>query len=221
MSGKEGIALERAGAFEFLAGIFLKEPSVSIVNELKVWAKEGEDAKMLSLLENVVQEDPDLTGLTQEYYDLFFVPVSGRFVPPFESAIRGAVRQAGGPTKFGSYWGDTTVKLADLYERTRFHPERLAVFEPLRQLNLPDHVGLELSFMAYLCRLEAKQLERGLSAKLIRKIQTNFLQEHLRGWLGLWVNDLERVQQSGYYLYFARQARDLCQEEAQTLLKHA
>lgn len=221
MSGKEGIALERAAAFEFLAGIFLKEPSVSIMNEVKIWAKEGKEPEMLPLLENIDREDPDLTGLTQEYYDLFFVPVSGRFVPPFESAIRGAVRQDGGATKFGPYWGDTTVKLAALYERTQFHPERLAVFEPLRQLNLPDHVGLELSFMAYLCCLEAQQLERGLSAKLIRKIQTDFLQEHLRGWVGLWVNDLEKVPQSGYYLYFARQARDLCQEETQVLLKHA
>ncbi|GAB6174233.1 molecular chaperone TorD family protein [Paradesulfitobacterium aromaticivorans] len=214
MIEREETAGDRARAFEFLAGIFLKEPSMAAFNEVRIWAAEGKDPEILSLLQEINNQDPGLTELTQEYYDLFFVPVSGRFVPPFEAAIVGAMRQEGRQTKFGAYWGEQTIKLASLYEQTRFHPGELEVFEPLRGLNLPDHIGFELAYMAYLIRLEGKQGANGLSVKMIKKLEVQFLNEHLRVWLPLLVEDLRAVPQSGYYPYFAQLARDFCREEA-------
>lgn len=52
--------------------------------------------------------------------------MSGRFVPPFESAIRGATRQEGINTKYGEFWNIDTTKMANLYEQTQFRPEGLS-----------------------------------------------------------------------------------------------
>ncbi len=207
----------RAQAYEFLAGIFLKEPSAEILSELKTWAGINADGESQVLLAQIAQEDPLLDNLKQEYYDLFFVPVSGRFVPPFESAIISASRKEGKKTKFGSFWGLETTKVSDFYARAEFRPEQLTVFEPLRQINLPDHIGFELSFMAYLCRWQAQQKNRGLSTSEILRVQTSFLTRHLNRWLPLFVNDLGHTQQSGYYPYFAKIAQELCAQEVSDL----
>lgn len=208
---------ERAQAYEFLAGIFLKEPSEEILAELCKWAKASSEDEILPLLTNISTTDYLLEDLKQEYYDLFFVPVSGRFVPPFESAIVTASRRAGEKTKFGFFWGAETTEISQLYKRTEFHPEQLTIFEPLREINIPDHLGFELSFMAYLYRLHTNHKNRGLSTSGIRQLEAFFLDRHLNRWLPLFVADLEQVTQSGYYLYFARLARTLCQEDASDL----
>lgn len=204
----------RAGAYEFLAGIFLKKPSPEILSELNAWAQTSGDSQIQSLLTKILKKDPCLENLEQEYYDLFFVPVSGRFVPPFESAITGALREEGKTTKFGSFWGTETVEIAHLYERTGFQPNQLVIFGPLRELNLLDHLGFELSFMAYLCRLQEEQENLGLAISGLQQLQKSVLTQHLNRCLPLFVKDLERVDQSGYYLYFAKLTQTLCEEEA-------
>lgn len=210
----------RAEAYEFLAGIFLKEPSADILASLREWAQASSDQEGIALLDEISANDPSTESLKQEYYDLFFVPVSGRFVPPYESAITAAFRREGKKTKFGSFCGSETVEVSNLYERAEFHPEKLIVFEPLSQINLPDHLGFELSFMAYLCRLEGEQENLGLSTSGIRHLQASFLTRHLNRWLSLFIEDLNRVEQSGYYHYFARIAQALCEEEASLLSEH-
>lgn len=210
----------RAQAFEFLAGIFLKEPTREIFNELQAWAESSGEQEAIELLRKIVQNDPDLTGLVQEYYDLFFVPVSGRFVPPFESAIRDAWRYEEKKTRFGSLWGKATTEVASFYERIEFHPESLAAFEPLRHLNLPDHIGFELSFMSYLYHHEAEELKQSLTTKRVRRLEQEFLQNHLEHWIPLLVHDLSLIDQSGFYLYFAMLARDFCLEERIELTSH-
>lgn len=217
MIKEDGNELERAKAYEFLAGIFLKEPTHETLNGLKEWAKTGEEVQLFSLIERLEIQDPELKDLKQEYYDLFFVPVSGRFTPPFESAIRGAIRQDGQKTKFGAFWGEETIQIAAQYERMEFNPHLLSSFEPLRQLNLPDHIGDELAYMAYLCRLEAERQRVNQTVEALQTLEKEFLRAHLLKWLPDFVEDLLKVSQSGFYLYFAEMARDLCQDELTVL----
>lgn len=209
-------AAERAKAYEFLAEIFLQEPDKEGITRLKSWAHGNEQA-LLSLLEKIEAQDQELTVLCQEYYDLFFVPVSGRFVPPFESAVRNALRKDGEKTKFGRLLGDETALVDALYRQTEFFPGRLPVFDPLKQLNVPDHLGFELAYMAYLCRLEEERVVKGLQTGPIRMLEEQFLGSHLNQWLSLLVGDLSRMEQSGYFMYFVEQARDLCLEEEKVL----
>ncbi len=203
----------RAQAYEFLAGIFLKEPTAEILSELKSWAQVSADEEIQILLAKIAREDSLLAALKQEYYDLFFVPVSGRFVPPFESAVISASREEGEKTKFGSFWGLETAKVSDFYAHAEFRPEQLTVFEPLRQINLPDHIGFELAFMAYLCRWQARLESRGSATTEIQAAQASFLTRHLNRWLPLFAGDLGQTRQSGYYPYFTKIAQELCAQE--------
>ena len=215
----DGSALDRAKGYEFLAGIFLKEPNVEVFQILKDWAASiEEDAELGVLLNRIEEKDPTLEGLTQEYYDLFFVPVSGRFVPPFEAAIRGAFREEGKKTKFGSFWGSETAQISEIYKQIGFHPEELEIFEPLKQMNMPDHIGFELSFMAYLCQVEENLNKNGQSSESVLNLEKIFLDQHLNSWLTLLKEDLGRVESTGFYTYFVQLASNLCQEEEKILI---
>lgn len=213
-------AIERAQGYEFLAGIFLKEPSPEGLKVLILW-KEAETKEESLKLEKILQgfqtNDPELLKLKQEYYDLFFVPVSGRYIPPYESAIRGAVRSKKGKMKYGSHWGIPAHQLSDLYENVGFNPKALDIFEPLKETQLPDHLGLELSFMAYLCRLEDKFINEGQEIRGLRNLQKSILKDHLQEWLPQFTTELLNVEVSGYYSYFALLALGLCQEELKSL----
>ncbi|HVJ48183.1 molecular chaperone TorD family protein [Desulfitobacterium sp.] len=209
-------AIDRARGYELLAGIFLKEPSPQVIQVLKAWTESGTTGELLELagiLNRIQTHDPELLCLTQEYYDLFFVPVSGRFLPPFESAIRGAERSKGKKIKYGSHWGSPAHQLSDLYERVGFNPGALNIFEPLKETKIPDHLGLELSFMAYLCRMENKATNAGQEISGIRQLQQRVLENHLLEWLPQFTAELLKLEVSRYYPYFAQLALELCQEE--------
>ncbi|NMA70081.1 MAG: molecular chaperone TorD family protein [Desulfitobacterium sp.] len=217
MLGKAEIAWERAKIYELLSGVFLKEPSPEIFSLLKKWGTTLDNPQIIRTMEKIQENDPELEELTQEYYDLFFVPVSGIFVPPFEAAIRGAQREKGRKTKFGSYWRQTTVALSHLYEQIGFVTQDLQMFEPLKAMRIPDHIGLELSAMAYLCRVEARRYQEGQNSEPIQYLERILLEEHLNQWLDLFVEDLKEVDRTGFYTAFASLAAEFCRLEGAEL----
>lgn len=214
MFGADGSALERARAYEFLAGIFLKEPNAEVFSLIKDWAESiEEEVGLEAILKPMEEIDPSLEALTQEYYDLFFVPVSGRFVPPFEAAIRGARREEGKKTQFGSFWGNETAQISEIYERIGFRTQELDIFEPLKQMNMPDHIGFELSALAYLCQVEENLNKNNQSLEAVRNLEKTLLDKHLNRWLPLLKEDLQCVKSTGFYSFFVQLACDLCEEE--------
>lgn len=219
MFESEGTASERASAYEFLAGIFLNEPTEELFKYLRSWATGigDEEVEFNSLLKWIEDTDSTLEVLKQEYYDLFFVPVSGRFVPPFEAAIRGASREQGKKTKFGSFWGSVTSQVSGIYEQIGFLTEELGIFEPLKQMNMPDHIGFELSAMGYLCQVEDNLAQSGQGVEAVRKVEKTLLTKHLNQWLPLLKGDLKAVESTGFYLYFLQVACSLCEEEQRIL----
>lgn len=217
MLEKAEIAWERAKVYEILSGVFLKEPNSEMFSLLKKWVYTLKDEEGIRVLAKVEEQDPNLERLTQEYYDFFFVPVSGLFVPPFEAAIRGAQRKKGRKTKFGSYWRDTTVSIAHLYEQIGFASQNLKMFEPLKAMSIPDHLGLELSALAYLCRVEARRHQEGQSVDSITYLEKVLLERHLTQWLDLFVQDLKEVDKTGFYTAFASLASEFCRLEVAEL----
>lgn len=210
-------AINRAKGYEVLAEVFLKEPSPELIKGIQMWteAAAAEELNLLKdILKNVHTYDPKLENLTQEYYDLFFVPVSGRFIPPFESTIRGAKREKGKKIKYGAHWGTQAYRLADLYEKLGFNPGALAIFAPLKETKIPDHLGLELLFMAYLCRLEDRRTKAGQDITTVRQLQKTMINDHLLGWLPQFTEELVKLEVSGFYSYFAQLALELCREES-------
>ena len=178
----------RADRYGFLAALFLQEP------------KEQTLPKQLQALNIAEQYAPtSLTALvsdiSQEYFDCFFVPMSSKYTPPLESVFTGVSGQGRGPLV-----GPATQETAELYEATGFNPSDLLVFAPLKEMALPDHVGFELAFMAYLCLQEEKSAERcdKAAVKNWTEWQLHFLSEHLTCWLPKLAEALEKRQARFY-----------------------
>lgn len=213
----EGSARERALGYELLASIFLNEPTWEQFRVLKKWAADLEESWLEELLREIEEGDPELEELQQTYYDLFFVPVSGRFVPPFEAAIRGARRQKGGKTKFGGFWGDSTLQISHIYQQIGFEPEKMTIFQPLKEMNIPDQIGFELAALAYLCQTEESWQKAKKDLGALHHWQKVLLEEHLNQWLPQLREDLAGADPTGFYTYFAGLAAEFCQEEVRLL----
>lgn len=102
-----------------------------------------------ALLEAAVSLFPELgspgetspEAALRDYHDLFFVPVSGRYLAPFESVQREG--RLGGPLTHG---------VASIYRLTEFDPRALDVSPHWLYQDLPDHIGFELAFISALLR---------------------------------------------------------------------
>jgi TorA maturation chaperone TorD len=127
----------------------------------------------------------DLPSLRQEYMDLFAVP-TGRYVTPFEDVFRG--RSAEGKEVRGPLLGERAIVVIRAYRRAGAEMD-------CGCMELPTHVGVELSFMNYLCEQEAaaqcsqdsvavpdRQNEKSANPAMYRELQSRFLQEHLNEW---------------------------------------
>ena len=129
--------------------------------------------------------DRKIASLKQEYMDLFAVP-AGRYVIPFEDVYRG--RTPGGKQPRGPLMGQQTIAVRKVYRRAGTRMNHACK-------ELPTHIGVELSFMNFLCEREAAAIrakeKNGLQNQnqtkiadsvAYRQLQIEFLQEHLNAW---------------------------------------
>ena len=89
---------------------------------------------------------------------------------------------------------EQTVQVRSWYRRFGLEPEKLHQ-EP------DDHVGLELSFLAYLAGLGLQALEAQDEPRLLSTIQSQrqFLAEHPMKWVPAWCARVEQYAHSDFY----------------------
>jgi len=139
-------------------------------------------------------------GLEAEYARLFVGP--GRPVAhPYESVYRE-----------GRVMGDCALAVRQIYAAEGLAPEGHS---------LPDHVALELEFMAHLTRREAEARERGdeEGALACLRQQEAFLSEHLGRWLPRFCQRVLTGEAHPFYASLAQRtrkhvARDVAQVRA-------
>jgi TorA maturation chaperone TorD len=132
-----------------------------------------------------VSVENDLPSLRQEYMDLFAVPM-GRYVTPFEDVFRG--RSADGKEVRGPLLGERAIAVTRVYRGAGAEMDGACK-------ELPTHVGVELSFMNFLCRRESashraqvpgatpdREKETLSEPTTYRELQSRFLREHLNRW---------------------------------------
>jgi TorA maturation chaperone TorD len=104
--------------------------------------------------------------------------------------------------------GRTTIAVEQFYRRAGM---------PLsdRCIEMADHLGLELEFMAALCRLEAELETAGDSAgrEQCVAIQRAFFEEHLARWAPLCCERVIAQAESPFYQNIARYTTDFLQAE--------
>jgi TorA maturation chaperone TorD len=131
-----------------------------------------------------------LEGAVLDFEALFRVPGS-RYLSPYESVYRS--KTASG---WGCLCGPETAAVERLYLKEGLGPR--AEFT-----ELPDHVGVELEFMAYLCGKALDAMRTGDRALLVeyQRRQQLFFREHLEAWVRLLAEKLASQAQTSLYRF--------------------
>ncbi|QED46027.1 TorD/DmsD family molecular chaperone [Cytobacillus dafuensis] len=170
--------LARQNTYGFLASLFLQEPEKENIEEIQ--------QKLNDLINNMDQvlitSSEEVDDLIQEYYDLFFVPSSGQYVPPFESALRNYQPKKKKP--YGKLFSNDAIHVQSCYDAVGFKPWKLKIFKPLEDVKFPDHIGFELAFMSVLCANEFASRNEEDKAFQWQMLEYEFLSEHLSEWIG-------------------------------------
>lgn len=182
---------DRANTYGFLASLCLKPPS----KELVWMIRDGSILKQLKgdgsgngyhELERFVTENaglPDLMNeLTAGHSMLFLLPTD---VIPQEAFYLDENKRLG---------GSVTTAVGKFYEA--------AGAEILKEcVEMPDHLGVELQFMEFLCKLETELSQDGDTDKLERclNLQKEFLNDHLFKWAFQCCEKMIEVSSLGFY----------------------
>ncbi len=146
----------------------------------------------------------------QEFMDLFKVP-GARYVMPYESVFRDTREVAGQEVK-GLLMGPAAVDVQKWY--------RLAALEISGEYkDLPDHICLELSYLAHLCVKEQEFASAGAEAKLTRawQMQRDFLAAHIVPWIGNLRDKIREKSQHPFYRAVADMAVEFTKRDLATL----
>lgn len=180
------LAQGRGNIYNFLAILFLQKPTEELIS--KVVSQEVVDNLTRMFDSSILQElkdfamtsEKDYQKLELEYDALFNVPL-GKYVTPNESVY-----------KTGLVWQLPTAEVNQMYKRAGLE---VALKE------MPDHIGLELNFLAFLCNREKEMWQKGdLEGALSQlKIEWEFLEKHLSTWVDdLCKNILEKAETNLY-----------------------
>ena len=204
----EAAEFERARGriYAFFADLLLKPPTAERLDAL--FSTEGETA-----LEMLFQAHPAVETLKQisrehrsgrrrdqdfllDYEALFRVP-GASYVHPFESVYR----HEGDPSEKlvkAALLGRETMEVARAYQEEGLQPQE--DFD-----ELPDHLGVELEFAAFLSRQCAAALERGEleKARSFSAKKISFLTEHLLQWSGKCLSKLRNNASTPLYAVLA------------------
>jgi TorA maturation chaperone TorD len=143
-------------------------------------------------------EDAMTPDLGREHLRLFVGPGHIQ-CPPYE-----AVYRKDRPTMDrGLVMGPSTADV-----RRRYNEANLAMSQKFT--DLPDHIAVEMEFMHFLCAEEAKSAEQGnlQESRKFRKMQHEFLNDHLKPWVNDFADCIIRSSKSPFY----KAAADLLKE---------
>jgi TorA maturation chaperone TorD len=177
------VAGEREKTYMFLSGLCLRPPSDSIIAMIKdgsilsVFQAEQDNAEggdeavsyPSGLFEFVRQAEtmPDLKEeLEAEHSALFVLPSDSI---PHEAVYLDREQRLG---------GRITMSVSQFYEKAGADIQEGSI-------EMPDHIGMELEFMGFLCKIERESWEKtGIeSLQKCVEFQKMFLEEHLLKWV--------------------------------------
>lgn len=146
----------------------------------------------------------------QEFMNLFKVP-GGQYVPPYESVFRDA-RDIDGRTVSGLLMGPSAMAVQQWY--------RLGALDISPEWeDLPDHIALELAYLAHLCAKEQEFASGGQEGLLGRawEMERDFLAAHVVSWAGAMSHRIQSKTSHPYFLAVAALLVEFTQSDLITL----
>lgn len=182
ISGLE--AQERAGLYSFLARVLSTRPTQD-----SVWGLN----QLAAAYGFVHANGHPLDELDHEYMELFMVS-NPRYVAPYESMFRGLPDTHGASGPDDTLYTDDAMRIREPAEDVE-ECYREAGLTPAKEL--PDHIGNELRFMAYLWwrQSDAPPAE----AERLASIREKFRRSHLLKWIGRLRERVAESDRLGYY----------------------
>lgn len=140
--------------------------------------------------------------LEVEYNRLFVGPNPPR-VYPYESMYQGPG---------GAAMGEAALHVLSTYALEGLCPGDV-------EKDLPDHVALELEFLAYLCAREAAALEERNEEKIFHYVgrQRDFIKNHLARWVSMFCREILRETQEDFFKCWANLLERFIRWEAKRL----
>lgn len=130
--------------------------------------------------------------LKKEYNALFVVPLE-KYVTPYESVYRCSKHADGTNVQDQQLMGPCTIAVKEFYDSVG------ADIEGVKEL--PDHLGVELEFMHFLCKREeeAREKEDEEEVAQMLSLQKEFLHEHLYQWIGAICDNISKKSSNDFY----------------------
>jgi TorA maturation chaperone TorD len=187
-------ARARSDVYRFLAGLFIERPSEEAVAELlrSETLDELAHAYGEGAVEGLQGLAPEALDAGAEFDRLFLIPAEG-FVPACESVYKDPNPDA--RRREGHLYGPSCRAAADLMREA-------GATMPSEVGQPPDHIGVELLFLSYLCGQEAEARHSGDTDRLERWLgrELRFLRDHPATWVGTF---RERVEKSAPGAFFS------------------
>ena len=171
----------RGDVYAFLGSAFLSPPTEQSLRalggeEFLTGAAELFGVNTLDPLRQYAQAAEETAELQRqahhEFMNLFKVP-GGQYITPYESVFRDT-RNVGGKQVKGLLMGQSAANVQKWYKLAA-----VEISEDYR--DLPDHIGLELNFLAHVCGKEREFPAAGDQVRLVRawEIERDFLAAHV------------------------------------------
>ncbi len=191
--------------YGFLAGLCLRPPAEDLMvmirdGSILEFMSSNEDSRGYSELKKFVEEcsgiDDMENAFAGEHAALFDLP-SG--VMPHESVFLDRDQRLG---------GRLTIEVLEFYKWAGAEIKGESV-------DMPDHVGMELEFMQFLCRLESEAWNSADLEVLTRcvEFQHKFLDEHLLNWIFQCCDRIVEKASMHFYKALAYLMMDFMKEE--------
>lgn len=201
-------AAGRAVLYAFFSFLLSNEPELKSINAdkinfLKKLLRDSEGIPLLdaSLGKKLDREQSESEAeIKADYISLFIAP-GDRYVPPYESVYVDKDPLA----DRGLVMGPSTFKVKEFYAKAGLAPSKDFG-------ELPDHIGLELAFMAFLCEKEAGAEDKDKAGEYL-KLEKAFLEQHLIKWMEEYFALLCQKAGTRFYRAIALLAKDFIQSD--------
>jgi len=202
------LAQARANVYSFLSTLYMSPPTAGLLPRLSqpdfIAHLRDLFGEVVELMENALAQGDEASreqNLRLEYDALFRVP-GPRYTRPYESVYRDR-QLIGGQVVYGLVWGEATTAVKAMYAKAG-----VALAEETQEL--PDFIGLELGFMAFLCQQEGMAWERGDRdlARRYLELQREFLADHLSRWVSDFCQEMRAKAETGFYAGVAGMTRE-------------
>lgn len=197
---------DRGKTYGFLSGLCLRPPSEEIIAMLQdksildLFPKDENDGSCFSEMAGFLAAASGIKNLsdelTAEHSTLFVLPSKHL---PHEAVFLDSEKRLG---------GRITISVGQFYEKAGADIHD-------RCIDMPDHIGMELEFMAFLCRIEKEMRLAGDDEALKRCIdlEKTFLNEHLLKWVYDCCKKIKERAAYGFYRAIACLIADFMKAE--------